>query len=189
MPTVFLRRISAALCAALLAACSDTPSSPLAPSASRVASGVRSTNATSAANATGAARELQEFLYDLSDSFVQFPCGDGYTEVVRLEGQIYERWTVMRDAAGGLHASFHTMPVGLRGVGQESGAEYHISQRESGNFNETMMAVNSRYASKMNVHAPALGLRARLVLGGHYTINANGEVVVEREVLRAECSQ
>lgn len=189
MRTDIFRRMSLVLTAALLVACGDAPSSPARPVAPRAASMASIATGAASPSAMGATREVQETLYDLSDTFVRFPCGDGYTEVVRLEGQVYERWTTVWDAAGGVHASLHTMPVGLRGVGLESGAEYRIAERESARFNQTPMAVNSRYELELDVHAPALGVRARLVLGGRYTINANGVVVVERERLRAECSQ
>ena len=180
MPTSPFRILPAALLAALLAACDVTPSSPTAPAAGAFSP---------TALAAGAVREVEENVYDLTDSFVQIPCGDSYTEVVQLQGQIYERFTLLWDAKGGLHASLHTMPVGMRGVGMESGAEYRIAERETGVFNATPMSENSTYTLKLNVHAPALGVRARLVIGGRYVINANGELVVEREVLRAECSE
>lgn len=180
MPTSPFRILPAVLLAALLAACDVAPSSPTAPAAGALSP---------TALAAGAVREVQENVYDLADSFVQFPCGDGYTEVVQLQGQIYERYTLVWHDKGGFHATLHTMPVGMRGVGMETGAEYRIAERETAVFNATPMTETSTYTLKLNVHAPALGVRARLVIGGRYVINANGELVVEREVLRAECSE
>lgn len=188
MSTSLWRLLPPALLAALLAACDVAPSSPTAPAVPAVPATPTAGVFSPTALAVGAVREVQENIYDLTDSFVQFPCGDGYTEVVKLQGQIYERFTLLWHAKGGLHAQLNTMPVGLRGVGMETGAEYRIAERETGVFNATQMAENSTYTLKLNVHAPALGLRARLVIGGRYVVNANGELVVEREVLRAECS-
>ena len=172
--------MSVALLAVLVSACERAPTSP--------------TNAVSARLATstsrGAEREVIERIYDFTDALVAFPCGDNYTEQVRMEGQIFERYTITRDESGGYHSLIHTMPIGLRGIGLTTGAEYRITQREHGVFHAgAMEQTQSSYQSLLRVSAPAIGLRASLVLGGKFVVNANGELVFERPILRADCRE
>ena len=78
------------------------------------------------------------------------------------------------------------MPIGMGGVGLTTGADYRIAQTESSVFN-TAMGEAGYYQHSLRVSAPELRLQLRLVIGGRFTTNANGEVVVERPILRADC--
>jgi hypothetical protein len=120
---------------------------------------------------------------------VALPCGDRYTEEALVEGKMYERWVTTLDGARGVHATLHTMPIGLRGVGLTSGAEYRVTEREQVAFTQTLMAGTGSYQHFLTAAAPALGLRLRLVIGGRFVLNANGEYVVEQPTLRGECRQ
>jgi hypothetical protein len=163
-------------------ACDRAPTSPAAAPVRDVPSLARDVN--------GVEREVREQLSDFTDAIVAYPCGDGYTEQIRLEGQVFTRFTVTRDASGGLHSLTQSMPVGLRGIGLSSGAEYNVTEREHGTFNQGAMGqTSSTYKSFLNVHAPSLHVRGRLVLGGTFVVNANGELVFERPVLRADCQE
>ena len=87
--------------------------------------------------ASAAQRTVEESLYDLSDSVFRFACSDDGEplpidegEAVRLEGNIFERLSVLYDGAGGLHYTLDTMPVGMRGVGLTSGEEFRVSEKQ-----------------------------------------------------------
>ena len=133
-------------------------------------------------------REVTVDTIDLAGSTVAVPCGeDGYTEMMQMEGKIFVRTQDVRDEAGGFHSIVHSMPVGLRGIGLESGAEYRLSEHEHGNFNDNGMGRGSSYQIRLSWHAPALRARGTWVLTSHFTVNANGDLVRERSELRTEC--
>jgi hypothetical protein len=144
--------------------------------------------ASSSATATGVVRLVYEGLHDLDGTELFVECADGtVSETVVLTGKIFERFTAVTDPAGGEHSVYHTMPVGLAGVGSVSGEEFRVSWRDHGVSNRTPMAmVNSfRYTLQF------VGLTSKRSFGviaqGHYTLNANGEVTVSREKLVSEC--
>jgi len=182
MYTTLYRITTVALLATVASACDRAPTSP----SSLVAA--QRTASLSANTTGGAEREIVERLSDFTDALVSFPCGDEYTEQVRMEGAIFERYTITRDGSGGIHALIHTMPIGLRGIGLSTGAEYRISEREHGVFNQGAMEQTvSSYQSRLVVSAPEIHLRAALVVGGRFVVNANGELIIDRPVLRSEC--
>ena len=137
-------------------------------------------------------REVVVDTIDLNGSYQAIPCGvdgDGpYTEMMAMEGIIVTRSQVIRDEAGGYHASSQWMPVGLRGIGLESGAEYRIAERENINFHSNAMGDGSSFRYVIKWHAPALGTRGTWEVMSHYTVNANGELVRESSAVRASCS-
>lgn len=134
-------------------------------------------------------RWVEERLSDFTGALVAYPCGEGYSEQILMEGQVFTRSTITWTPSGGLHALTQSMPIGLRGIGLTSGAEYKITEREHGTFNQGAMGqTTSSYKSFLNFHAPSIHARGRLIVGGTFTVNANGEVVIDRPVLRADCS-
>jgi hypothetical protein len=172
-------RVALAASLVMVAACEPAPTSP----AHSLPPARPSTSVTD-----GQERQVEERLSDFTGALVAYPCGDGYTEMIRMEGQVFTRYTFTRDASGGLHALTQFMPVGLRGIGLTSGAEYKITEREHGTFNQGAMGQTaSTYKSYLNASAPSIHARARLVLGGMFVVNANGELIIERPVLQADC--
>ena len=138
--------------------------------------------------AMGAERYVYEALYDLQGSEVSVECPDGsVSEPVSLTGKIFERFTVVFDPAEGQHSVFHTMPVGLAGVGSVSGEEFRVSWRDHGVSSQTPMAMVNSYRHTLQFAGRSSGRKFGLVVQGHYTLNANGEVTVGRETLLAEC--
>ena len=185
MSTTAFRIASAAVLALLVGACTDAPTSPVRDATVAPSAPVFSTTA------TGVERWVDEELYDLTGSLVAYPCGeDGYTEQILMEGKVFQKYSVTWDASGGVHALIHSMPIGLRGIGQITGAEYRVAEREHGVFNQgTMGQTTSTYQSFLTFSSPELGVRGRLILGGRFVVNANGEVIFERPILRADCQE
>ena len=138
--------------------------------------------ASSLVQAGGAERSVQEALYDLTGSSTQIECENGQSsELVELEGKIFERFTVIANPAGGFHATYHTMPVGLKGVGTVSGEEYRVKEQDHGAFGQTLTGLVGSYRQIMRLVGRTSGRSFSMVVRGHYTINANGEITVERE--------
>ena len=136
----------------------------------------------------GAERSVDERLFDVSGSSIGVECTDGrLSELVELQGQIFERFTVVSNAAGGFHAVYHTMPIGLRGTGAESGEEFRVKWHDHGSFGQTTMGLVGTYRQVLKLVGSTSGRSFSLIVRGHYTINANGDIVVEREKLAADC--
>jgi len=164
-----------------LAACdrSDTPTAPAS---------VPALSSAAQSNTGGNERSVDERLFDVSGSLIGVECTDGrLSELVELQGQIFERFTVVANPAGGFHAVYHTMPIGLRGTGAESREEFRVKWQDHGSFGQTTMGLVGTYRQVLKLEAKASGRSFSLVVKGHYTINANGEIVVEREKLAADC--
>ena len=130
----------------------------------------------------GAERIVEESLYDMSGSYYAIECQDGQlSELVALQGQIFERWTLLYNASGGIHLGYHTMPVGLTGVGTESGEEYRVKEQEHGSFRQTLMGATGTYRQSLRLQSRTSERSFAMIVRGHYTVNANGEIAVERE--------
>jgi hypothetical protein len=172
-----IRRLAGVVLLALVAACDGAPSGP-----------ARAPAALLAAADGGAQRDVRERLIDLDGLVVELPCGpDAFSESVRLHGQIVVRQTRTFDGAGHFHMVEHAMPVGLGGVGLASGAAYRVSEREHLVVLGTQSTSVGTYRYEVKLSAPEIGVHGRLVLGGHYTANETGGVVVEHPTLRGEC--
>jgi len=165
----------------VLAACdaSGTPTAPAALAAIPTAA---------QSSAGGAERWVDERLFDVTGSLFGVECADGrVSELVELEGQIFERFTVVANPAGGFHAVYRTMPIGLRGTGAESGEEFRVKVQDHGSFGQTTMGLVGTYRQVLKLVGQTSDREFSLIVKGHYTINANGEIVVEREKLAADC--
>jgi hypothetical protein len=108
-------------------------------------------------------------------------------ELIDLEGHLYERITYQTDAAGGIHFRLNTMPVGLRGVGVDSGEEFRIRESE-------FFVASQRLAGNVGSFRQEVELTGRdthrtysLVSRGLYVIGADGTIKVSRERLEREC--
>jgi hypothetical protein len=174
-------RIPLLVAALALAACdrSDTPTAPAA---------VAPIPTTAQSSVGGAERWVDERLFDVAGSSIGVDCADGrLSELVELQGQIFERFTVVANPAGGFHAVYHTMPIGLQGTGVESGEEFRVKWQDHGSWGQTTMGLLGTYRQMLKLVGGTSGREFSLIVRGHYTINANGEIVVEREKLAADC--
>ena len=139
-------------------------------------------------SAGGAERSVDERLFDVSGSLIGVECTDGrLSELVELQGQIFERFTVVANPAGGFHAVYHTMPIRLRGTGAESGEKFRVKWQDHGSFGQTTMGLVGTYRQVLKLVGSTSGRSFSLIVRWHYTINANGEIIVEREKLAADC--
>lgn len=167
-------------------ACDTTPTTPN--------DAVIAEPAFAAASKGGAERIVEEAVYNMSDTYIQFRCSatgevldDDEGELVRLHGSIYERFTVVRTPAGSFHTTWHTMPIGLGGVGQESGEVFRVREAEHGNANQTMNGTAGSYRQTRTLVGRDTGRRLTLVFSGTYRIDANDNFVVQKDRERIEC--
>jgi len=180
-PFTSLDALAAVLVLAACDAAAPTESSSSRASAPAIA-------LTSAETAEGAEREVYEALYDQEGSEVSVVCSDDtQSEPVILSGKIFERFTVVFPPTGGQHTVYHTMPVGLSGVGSVSGEPFRVKARDHGSFVQTTMSEGGSYRQTWSFVGRDSGRSFGLVVRGHVQLNANGEVVVDREKVVADC--
>jgi hypothetical protein len=168
-----VRRIGAiTLSAFALAACQDSPV------------GIASDDVRFAA----VDRVVSELLIDLTGFHYNFSCdaqGEPLPidegELVRLEGSLYSRVVLHDDGNGGEHFRYQTMPVGLRGVGEESGEEFRVSSRDRGNVNEQSVGQNQMWRHEIKLTSTDTGRSFWFVSTGHYRLGPDGEPRLERE--------
>jgi hypothetical protein len=176
-----LTRIPLLVAVIALAACeqTDTPTAP-AP--------VATIPAVAQSNTGGADRWVDERLFDVTGSLFGVECADGnVSELVGLQGQIFERFTVVSNPAGGFNTVYHVMPVGLTGIGAESGEEFRVKLNEHGSWGQTTIGLVGSYRQVLKLVSKTSDRSFSLIVRGHYTINANGEIIVDREKLAADC--
>ena len=184
-------RPSSAVFAALAALITLAACDAAAPTESLVPLDLAPANAVQSSSAAGGAeRVVYEALHDLDGAEIWVECGDGtVSEPVTLRGKMFERFTAVLDPAGGEHTVYHTMPVGLAGVGSVSGEEFRVTWRDHGVSSETTMVSGGSYRQVLRLVGRSSGRSFGLVVSGHYTINANGEVTVSWENVLAECEE
>lgn len=181
-------RLAAVALVVLAAACSEGSTGPR-PGALRQKTDKPSPKILLGSMDDDASRAVSEEIYDLSGSIAMLPCGEyGRSEEVAIEGKIFAKTQWIGDGNGGLHVTSSWMPIDIRGIGLESGAEYRITERENAVFNSTDMNQTSSFKYSVKWQAPSIGARGSWVIDARFMTNANGEIVVERSGLRAECS-
>ena len=132
-------------------------------------------------------RVVSELLIDLTGYAYNFSCdaqGEPLPidqgELVRLEGSLYSRVVLQEDGNGGVHFRYQTMPVGLRGVGEESSEEFRVSSRDRGVVNEQAVGQNQMWRQEIKLTSET-GRSFWLVSTGHYRLGPDGEPQLERE--------
>jgi hypothetical protein len=142
----------------------------------------------------GAERSVDQALYDISGSFFVFACTDDgevlpidQGELVEMQGQIFERVTLMQDGAGGYHFLYHTMPVGLRGTGVTSGEEFRVIERDHGVANQRYDGNVGRYKQVFKMVGRDTGRTFWYVLSGTYLIGQDGTVKRSRDTETVQC--
>ena len=143
---------------------------------------------------SGSERTLLETLYDRSDSTFMFACSeDGESlpidegEPVAIQGQVFERLSLLTDAAGGYHYSLKTMPVGLRGVGLISGEEFRVIESQRQLSNQKIDKLTGSYQQMLKMVGKDTHRTFWLVVSGNYSISADGVVKATRHVERIVC--
>lgn len=180
----FARPLSIMATTVLLAACDGLPVQPA------LANDTNAQAAASLSSSNASQRDLSEDLYDLSDVYVQWTCEDGTeSELIAMEGQIYERVSVLWDGASGFHAVQHVMPIGLKGVGTESGEEFRVKEQNQGAWNQSLMGATGFFRQTYRFVGVESKVEFSLTTVSHIAMNANGEYVVDRYTETGKCGE
>jgi hypothetical protein len=167
--------------ALVLTACEDDPTGPMQapPDPAR---------SLSEETASSVWRSSHAWVSNLSGSYFQFNCDDGYeSEFIRLEGFVHHRMTLMDDGAGGFHFRWHYNAREATGTGEESGEVYRVVYGENETYNEAGATRTGTFRTTRRLTSTGSGRGFRMVTSGQYTVNANDELVVDREETRFEC--
>lgn len=175
-------RIFPFVCVLLVTACDATPTG---------APGVPAFAAAAAEAGGGAQRWVEESVYhlgegeDLAEVYLHFACTesgqyDEYAgELVRLTGVVRERAVLVQLPSGGWHATWQTWPM-VTGRGVDTGEEFRVREHDSGVTNQAMGAAG-RFRYDLRLRGVDTGRTFSMVFSGSFTLNANGEFVVERD--------
>jgi hypothetical protein len=144
--------------------------------------------------ASAAEHTVEERLTDFDGVFFSFACSaDGVPidpeegELVRMQGQLYQKHTTRRDAQGGFHITLQSMPVGLVGFGVTSGEEFRVIEREHASYNQTKAGYNGAWRAELKMTGQDTKRTFWLVFSGNYRLSAEGDLVVERESQTVVC--
>jgi hypothetical protein len=133
-------------------------------------------------------REVMETVFELTGALVSFSCDDvTYSELIRLEGSVQERWAVNITPSGVMHVKLSTKALGLSGIGVETGDHYQVEEGEHGVFHETSMRSGGSLRRAIGLRNTRTGAFIEVVDRLHVNINANGELVVDRDSREASC--
>jgi hypothetical protein len=177
----YIRRIALLAAVIMLAACDSQPVEPTAP--------VSVTPRLSVSASDGVERFVEEYVYDMEGSFTQIACDDGTaSELVALEGKIFHRNALTINPSGAIHYVSHSMPIGLRGVGTESGEEYRVKEQEHHTVSQRVMGYTGTLRQVIELTGRDSRRTFSVVTTAHYTLNANNELVVEWDEVRTECA-
>lgn len=168
-----------ALLLASMVACDGTPTAP----ATTLAAEVEAQFAKG-----GTDRQVMETVFDLTGALVSFSCDDAtHSELIRLEGSVEERWAINFTPSGVMHVNLNTKAIGLSGTGVETGDHYQVEEGEQGVFHETSMRSGGSIRRFIGLRNTRTGDFLEVVDRFHVSMNANGEIVVERDSREVSC--
>ena len=175
----FFRRISLVAAVLIAGACDGSDKNPTGP-----------LPVNAQLNTGGTERYVDDRFYDLSDSYFAIECSETEaSELVAMQGQIFQRFTFLFNPAGNVHVAYHIMPIDVKGVGTVSGEEYRVKEQESSVYNQNQKGSIGSYRQILKLVSVDSHSKYSLVAGGHYAINANGEISVERNKLILKCEE
>ena len=117
------------------------------------------------------------------------PCANGGAgEDVALSGNLHVLFHFTEDGSGGLHIQVHENPGGISGTGLVSGDKYRAvgEIRDAFNVKPPFLAEFSSVGNfRIIGEGPGNNFLVHETL--HVTVNANGEVTAEVDILSVEC--
>ena len=116
------------------------------------------------------------------------PCAAaGAGEVVDLTGPLHVLMSATNDAAGGVHITVHSQPMGITGIGETTGDSYQGTGVTRTDLNagvgQTITFVNN---FRIIGHGPGNNFQVHQLL--HITINASGTATLIADHVGIDCS-
>jgi hypothetical protein len=109
-------------------------------------------------------------------------------EDIAITGQLRITTMTVIDASGGIHGTFTLVPIQVRGVGVTSGITYKAVGGQRDTFTSAANgAFTSNFTSMFNLISQGSTDNLQIFTTAHFTVNARGEVTVDRFDSRGEC--
>jgi hypothetical protein len=119
---------------------------------------------------------------------VWVPCAAaGAGEVVDLTGPLHVLMTVTSDAAGGVHITVHSQPMGITGIGETTGDSYQGTGVTRTDLNATV-GQTITFVNNFRIigHGPGNNFQVHQML--HIIISADGTATVVADHVAIDCS-
>ncbi|MDF1503911.1 hypothetical protein [Roseisolibacter sp. H3M3-2] len=174
-----MRALPTLLLAALLAACAGDVAAPAEPAAAPRFSRGEQGNGTIAVT------------HSMDGRIIPLYCGDEFREWITLSGSVVERRnfvsTGQPGTGGETIAVSHTRPLDLRGVGETTGHEYRVDDRDSYR-QESFEGSGGVIRHTMRARNLVTGDAYLLQYAQRWNFDAEGNLVTHREMERADCN-
>jgi hypothetical protein len=106
-------------------------------------------------------------------------------EFIVFEGLVHEHGSTTVMPGGNVHLSYHSNLQGVTGVGQTTGNIYHYICNQNGHVNVNVGSVTTIIFNAMII---SNGDQYVSQVRQQYTVNANGEVVVDTFFMEISCN-
>lgn len=104
-----------------------------------------------------------------------------------MEGGIYERTMSVRDGKEDPHFRIHTMPVGLRGIGVDSGEEFRATESIHQVSNTFRLRETGSYRHEIKLVGKRTQRTWWLITSGMYRIDADGRTAISQDTEKLVC--
>ena len=124
------------------------------------------------------------------DEIFSAPCPDSDIEDIHVQGTYTIKTKTVLDGHGGVHFSSHWNWANFTGTGLTSGDTYVVTQTFSHTEHDFVRANEiESFTLIFNFHLVSKGSGENIHIKGvnHYTINANGEITVDKATFRVVC--
>ncbi len=115
---------------------------------------------------------------------VPIPCAG---EAVLLMGELHTLITLTEDANGGIHMTLHFQPQNVSGVGIVSGDMYRGTGVTRETVNTDTVAMETTFVNNFRIIGQGTGNNLLVHAVFHMTVNANGDVTAEVDLMSSEC--
>lgn len=133
-------------------------------------------------------RQREAFVSDLTGIGFQYSCdGDEESELIQLGGTLRLIESITIDPLGGFHYRWQSNTSGAYGIGEQTGEVFRAIENWSEGFNSSSMAATGAYQFTTRMVGTGSGRRFSIVATGKFTMNANGQLVVEHAETTVRC--
>jgi hypothetical protein len=121
------------------------------------------------------------------DTTIFLPCAAGSGELVAVTGDVHAVFSVTHDGDGGVHIHTQFNNAGVRGIGLLTGDKYQVTGGNRFESNSTGGMSESTFTNSLIMTGPGSNNNLYIHEVVHVTINANGEITADVEMIEGVC--
>jgi hypothetical protein len=133
-------------------------------------------------------RAVYQGAWTLDGVYWGFECEGQESELIAMTGEIRHRLQLLEDGAGGFHVTAHQLSHNVGGVGLDSGEQFRVQEMAHETFNDNGMGRLGSFTGRVTLTGRDSCRGFIYTLVGRFVINANDELVVEREAESFTCT-